>query len=1218
MTTFQALLNWRVAAAKLATILALAAVIGAIALFLSSDGSSADTLPQPFTTRLDLSTTPPTAFSEVECDPHGFEVDADVHVGTVPNDPAPPSPGPGQRTLCPGDDWSTPSGAASLGGDDAVFQSTGTDIKSCATAIDADHPNNPNFSNDVTIARTANFPTSAFLCDDNALAGNTDCTTHTQGDKVFDGIYSIVEGGAQPKADIENAYSTILDTDPPTAIVGYERVTNTGDTHLNVAFKQAGAILDDLSSACPGSTEQISSGWTIGDLIANVNYAGGTAQPTISVFKVECVEDTVAPGLINCPGAPSENGAADLCQLTPGALEVDNFCAGVDLIPPLTEGPFGNATCSDTSDNDSDGFVDDDDPDCLGRLSLTNCDVQKQQNQLRCNPSNDATAGGSDVEAGYWRATICAGTQDNPSGSSAGCRETSSLDQPVAPGNTGQPESQRPERTFIEVRLSGSFINPCFANFQVQSRASGESVTSALSDIGEASFPGCKIRIEKKDALTGTLLPGGTFRIAPNPFACRFDFAGDATKLDVTDDVAPDSDPTDGIIEVTGICPGTYTITEIVAPNGYSLNPPASGAAETGAQCQNSADDDGDTLVNDGCGSVTCTVSATQTTCSPIPVIYDLRGSISWEKRNDLGALQGGATFTLSPNPDACLDDNATGADDASPITVNDDVLVDDPDANLVDDDNDAGQISVGPACLATYTVTETVAPSGFALDDDVTRVETVSDVANGADDDGDTVVDDQEELFAIIGTADFTTHPPSLPAPPGTADNCPDPTPTAGSDGDETDFCNRRGSLEWEKRDGSVTGNPLQGGATFTVSPNPDACVDDNATGADDASPITVNDDVLVDDPDANLVDDDNDAGQFQISPACLAAYTITETVPPPGYALPASASRTCTVSATELNCVVGTQGTDDCANTTANEQDFCNRRGSLAWEKRLETTATPHPLQGGATFTVSPNPDACVDDNATGADDASPITVNDDVLVDDPDANLVDDDNDAGQFLISPACLATYTVTETVAPVGVQIDDDPDRVVTVSLADLNAVIGTQGVDDDDPAVPASNESDFHNIPPREGCTPGFWQGGAGSVLWNTSPDAQWTAAGGVGNPPFIHTTLFNSFFTPHSGLAGLSMFDLVSTGGGSDNFRKAARSLVAAYLNASFGLDYPFNTATLIAMWNAANDGDDSDGEFLALHTTLNTANQLGCPLGANVLSIGHAVQMRSIWLG
>jgi hypothetical protein len=42
-------------------------------------------------------------------------------------------------------------------------------------------------------------------------------------------------------------------------------------------------------------------------------------------------------------------------------------------------------------------------------------------------------------------------------------------------------------------------------------------------------------------------------------------------------------------------------------------------------------------------------------------------------------------------------------------------------------------------------------------------------------------------------------------------------------------------------------------------------------------------------------------------------------------------------------------------------------------------------------------------------------------------------------------------------------------------------------------------------------GCTPGFWQGGAGAGLWDEDEDPDWSYNG---LNPFIHTTLFNTFF--------------------------------------------------------------------------------------------------------
>jgi len=129
------------------------------------------------------------------------------------------------------------------------------------------------------------------------------------------------------------------------------------------------------------------------------------------------------------------------------------------------------------------------------------------------------------------------------------------------------------------------------------------------------------------------------------------------------------------------------------------------------------------------------------------------------------------------------------------------------------------------------------------------------------------------------------------------------------------------------------------------------------------------------------------------------------------------------------------------------------------------------------------------------------------------------------------------------------------------------------------------------------EGCTPGFWQGGNGKKLWNEANDPNWTAAGGSGTNPYIHTTLFNDFFTPHPDLDGLTMMDLAGKGGGSNPVRKAARDLVAAYLNASFGMNYPLDTTELDNLWNAAvTTGVPT---FMELHLMLDAYNELGCPL-------------------
>jgi hypothetical protein len=188
---------------------------------------------------------------------------------------------------------------------------------------------------------------------------------------------------------------------------------------------------------------------------------------------------------------------------------------------------------------------------------------------------------------------------------------------------------------------------------------------------------------------------------------------------------------------------------------------------------------------------------------------------------------------------------------------------------------------------------------------------------------------------------------------------------------------------------------------------------------------------------------DADPDPGQIRVNNVCLGSYTVTETVAPAGFALDDDVTRAVTVSLVDLNAVIGTQGADDLGNT--DESDFHNRLGSIEWEKRSET---PPNLLGFATFTVGggSGPFSC------NGDATNPV------MVVDNGAN--DADPDPGQIRLNNVCLGSYTVTETVPPAGYTLDDDTTRAVTVSLADLNAVIGAQGADDPG----NTDESDFHN----------------------------------------------------------------------------------------------------------------------------------------------------------
>ena len=99
-------------------------------------------------------------------------------------------------------------------------------------------------------------------------------------------------------------------------------------------------------------------------------------------------------------------------------------------------------------------------------------------------------------------------------------------------------------------------------------------------------------------------------------------------------------------------------------------------------------------------------------------------------------------------------------------------------------------------------------------------------------------------------------------------------------------------GSIAWEKR--ATDTNPvLLAGATFEISPNP-------LTGV--GTLIVV---------DGGVNDADGLAnGVLQVNNVLLGTYTITETIAPTGYALDDDATRSITVSAGDLNAVIGVQG--------------------------------------------------------------------------------------------------------------------------------------------------------------------------------------------------------------------------------------------------------------------------------------------------------------------
>jgi hypothetical protein len=142
----------------------------------------------------------------------------------------------------------------------------------------------------------------------------------------------------------------------------------------------------------------------------------------------------------------------------------------------------------------------------------------------------------------------------------------------------------------------------------------------------------------------------------------------------------------------------------------------------------------------------------------------------------------------------------------------------------------------------------------------------------------------------------------------------------------------------------------------------------------------------------------------------------------------------------------------------------------------------------------------------------------------------------------------------------------------------------------------------------PTQGCTPGFWQGGTdggqagGKWLWNEPSDPDWVASGGDPYNPYIWTTDFSGFFGgPNTPDEDMWYFVNPSMWSVNDDYHKAARSLTAAYLNASWGMAYAYTTSELQSMWTAAVNG----GTLLQLHYTLDAANNAigGCPISASL---------------
>lgn len=216
--------------------------------------------------------------------------------------------------------------------------------------------------------------------------------------------------------------------------------------------------------------------------------------------------------------------------------------------------------------------------------------------------------------------------------------------------------------------------------------------------------------VEKRDADGGALIGPATFRFENT--------GGSAPAIVVTDNAAPDVDPTLGRVEVRGLVPGAWTVTETKAPQGYEIDAP---------------------------GPVAFTVSADDTTPVKVPAFTDSRKKsalavIKHESRPDgtvTDKIVPGATFQLwrETNGQAGLQpagDTAVGVPCTTAGT--------DP-------------CTVGGLDFGTYYWQETQAPQGYQLPPNAVSDPIVIDASNAGGQAPVTVIGDPQKRSELTIT---------------------------------------------------------------------------------------------------------------------------------------------------------------------------------------------------------------------------------------------------------------------------------------------------------------------------------------------------------------------------------------------------------------------------------------------------------------------------------
>lgn len=538
---------------------------------------------------------------------------------------------------------------------------------------------------------------------------------------------------------------------------------------------------------------------------------------------------------------------------------------------------------------------------------------------------------------------------------------------------------------------------------------------------------------QKWDSGTGApvTVAGATFTVTATggaAFAAPWSTTGHPFTRTVVDNGTNDDNSSAGLLTLSGLPSGTYTIQETSPPPGYLLpQPPA------------------DTIAGVVVGSTT-TVDAGHFT--------DGFGSMAWHKQDLSGNPLGGATFQVS-YPDGSLYNvvDNTGSGTCTPAAPSGSTP-----GTACDTDATAGNFQIDGLMTGTYTITETIAPSGYTLSPNV-LTGTIHDnswttVDAGSVQDGqgsiqwtkvgpdgtsplggatfrvdgpnsfsELVTDDglNDAAGTIAGTIKVEglapgaytiteVTPPSGYLLPTT--NNPALSVTVPATGTATvdagTITDPLGSLAWHKV--GPNGDTPLGGATFQVT-FPDSStytVVDN-TGSGTCTPAAPSGSTP-----GVACDTDATAGNFQLDGVPAGHYVITETVPPTGYLLPASGNPLSTTIGINDNTGPVDAGT------------LTDPLGAITWTKVGPAGLTP---VGGATFEV------------TGPGGFDEIVVD----------NGAHDANSApGVFEVDGLVTGTYTVTETVPPPGYLMPTSGNPLTaSVGIGDAGAPVNAGTLSD-------------------------------------------------------------------------------------------------------------------------------------------------------------------------